>query len=120
MGVPSGHVAPSGFLSSRRNLAVLLGIVAFLVYANTFSNGYVLDDATAITNNSIVNKGASAIPEIFSTPYLYGSLHNPNDLYRPLSLAMFAVERDLFGDSASPSHVINVLLFCCCVVMLFF
>ena len=36
---------------------------------------------------------------------------NSNDLYRPLSLAMFAVEYQIFEANPAPFHFINILLF---------
>ncbi|MCD6012096.1 MAG: hypothetical protein K0Q79_1958 [Flavipsychrobacter sp.] len=100
-------------------LIVILGLVACLVYANTFNNGYVLDDYSAIVNNKTVTKGISAIPEIFSTPYLHGYGSFTNDLYRPLPLAMFATEYHLFGGSPAAGHIINVLFFAAGVMLLF-
>jgi len=100
-------------------LAFLLGILSFLVYANTLKNQYALDDFNVIKENSIVTKGASAIGEIFSTPYRRGWFITTNDLYRPLSLVMFAVEYQLSDGSPALGHFMNVLLFAGCVIFLF-
>jgi protein O-mannosyl-transferase len=100
-------------------LALLLGIIAFLVYANTLKNGYALDDFNVIKDNTIVTKGASAIPEILSTPYRRGWFVTSNDLYRPLSLAMFAVEYQLSDGSPALGHFMNIALFAGCVILLF-
>ena len=54
-------------------IALLLGIISFIAYANTLPNGYALDDATSIQQNALVKKGTSAIPEILSTPYHHGN-----------------------------------------------
>lgn len=107
-----------GFLT-RKWSVVILAAVSVLLYINTARNGYVLDDYSAIIKNRIVSRGISAIPEIFTTPYLHGYINNPNDLYRPLSLVMFAVEYQLFDKDPAAGHVVNVLLFACCVVILF-
>ncbi len=109
----------SGFSLSLK-LAILLGIIAFLVYANTFKNDYALDDFTVIKNNAIVTKGVSAIPEILSTPYRRGWFITTNDLYRPLSLVMFAAEYQLSDGAPKAGHIMNVLVFAGCVLMLFF
>ncbi len=106
-------------LSINTMLMLILGVVAFSLYANTLSNGYVLDDRSVIAENKIVTKGVSAIPEIFHTPYLRGYIATPNDLYRPMSLAMFAIEYQLSGGSPIVGHTVNVLLFAGCVVLLF-
>jgi tetratricopeptide (TPR) repeat protein len=101
-------------------LALLLGIIAIVAYANTIRNGYVLDDCSAISENTIVMQGVSAIPEILATPYRRGFFITSNDLYRPLSLVTLAVEYEFFGLNPAPNHAINILLFGGCVIMLFF
>ena len=105
--------------SINLKLIFFLGAVSFLVYANTLKNGFVLDDSGVITHNVIVTKGVSAIPEILATPYRKGYGITTNDLYRPLSLVMFAMEYRLFTLNPLPYHFINILLFSGCVILLF-
>ncbi len=112
------EVSKQGFPVNMK-LALLLGLISFIVYANTLKNGYTLDDYYAITNNNIVTKGMSAIPELLFTPYHRGNFIATNDLYRPLSLVMFAAEYQLFGNNPAPAHFLNVLLFICSVILLF-
>jgi len=105
-------------------IALLLGIIAFVAYANTLPNGYALDDSTSIQQNAQVKKGISAIPDILATPYHHGNFMikdgaPQNDLYRPLSLVLFAIEYQLFPDSPLVGHLGNVLLFAGCVMLLF-
>lgn len=111
--------AKQGFSLSMK-LALLLGVISFMVYANTLKNGYVLDDVNAINKNVIVTKGISAIPEILSTPYRRGYWITPNDYYRPLSLVMFATEYQFFGKEPAAFHFFNILIFAGCVIFLFF
>jgi protein O-mannosyl-transferase len=106
-------------ISTTVKLAFLLGILSFLVYANTLKNQYALDDFNVIKENTIVTKGASAIWEIFSTPYRRGWFITSNDMYRPLSLVMFAVEYQLSDGKPALGHFMNVLLFAGCVILLF-
>lgn len=100
-------------------LAMLLAIVSFALYANTFGHGFVLDDVIMVKENTIVAKGFAGVGELLSTPHMRGYLIIPNDTYRPLSLVMFAMEYQFFGQSPSGYHFINVLVFAGCVVMLF-
>ena len=104
---------------SVKSLCIILAVISVVLYANTLLNSYVLDDNNVIKNNTIVTKGIPAIPEIFSTPYRWGYFHTSNDQYRPLSLAMFAVEYQVFGGTPAPGHFINIILFAACVVLLF-
>lgn len=100
-------------------LCIILAAVALLVYGNTLVNGYVLDDNVVTTKNTIVRQGFAGIPELLQTPRMKGVAYFKNDNYRPLSLVMLAVEYELFGDSASVSHLFNILFFAGCMVFLF-
>ena len=107
-----------------RQLAWVLGIVSLLLYVNTITNGFVMDDLAVVRQNTYVNKGISAIPKILTTPYLKGfkraaDTAASNDLYRPLSLVMFAAEHQASGESAALHHLINILVFAGCVILLF-
>ena len=108
-----------GRFSKEWKLAIVLGVLSLLVYANTLRNGYVYDDLSAITKNTMVMKGFSGIPEILSTPYRRGFWVVPNDTYRPLSLVMFAAEYQVFGKNPAAGHFFNILLYAGCVILLF-
>jgi len=76
------------------------------------------------TKNKLVKAGVSAVPEILLTPYHNGDInkisgHSDNDLYRPLSLVMFAIEYQLFKYNPFPGHLINVFVFIACVLLFF-
>src|SRR6185436_1377839 len=58
-------------------------------------------------------------PELLLTPHMRGYLIIPNDLYRPLSLVMFAIEYQFFGPNPAAGHFFNILTFIGCVIMLF-
>lgn len=111
--------APTKKYTDITIMSVMLGIVAFLIYSNTFGLDYALDDFTVIKNNSIVTKGLSAIPEILATPYRRGWFITNNDLYRPLSLVMFAAEWQFGNGSPAAGHFMNVIVYLAGVVLLF-
>lgn len=106
-------------LLSVRNICILLGLVSFIVYFNTIWNGFVMDDVMVLKDNRMVLRGMSAIPELLSTPHMRGYLIIPNDLYRPLSLVMFAIEYQFFGLSPAVHHFFNIVTFVGCSIMLF-
>lgn len=89
----------------------IVAAFAFLLYINTLSHSYVLDDETVMAKNKIVTKGISAIPEIMMTAYRAGSQDRQESLYRPLSVAMFAVEWQLAPNKPFLGHLINILLY---------
>ncbi len=106
--------------SSLGVLCSILAVLSFVLYANTLQNGYVLDDGMVLKNNTIVMKGVSSIPQIFFTPRAAGAdILIRDDFYRPLSMAMFAAEVQLFGMRPAVGHFFNIVVFIGCVLMLF-
>ncbi|MGB3076098.1 MAG: hypothetical protein WBB36_12285, partial [Chitinophagales bacterium] len=103
----------------RRWLLIICGLFAFLLYANTLMHDFVLDDETAIGKNRFTKEGISALPEIFSTPYRAGFWDRNEGLYRPLSIALFAIEWQLAPANPHFFHWVNVLLYAITAIMLF-
>ena len=99
--------------------AYIPALVAVVVYLNTLSHGFALDDYAAIIENADTRKGLSAIGEIFSTSYRHGYILIADELYRPLPKALFALCWQIAPDSAAPGHLLNVLLFGLTVFMMY-
>ncbi len=101
-------------------LVLWLLLACVLSFANTLHNDFALDDDAVITGNSLVTQGIQSIPEILHRPFLYGSMRDSNDLYRPMPLALFAAEHSAFGENPMGFHAVNVLLYAAGVLLLFF
>lgn len=89
----------------------LLFVFAILLYINTLSNGYVLDDFSLIKENFVVKEGVDGISTLFKTHYRYGYGFQNGSLYRPIALSIFAIQWELFPDQPWFAHMVNVLLF---------
>ena len=98
---------------------ILLFFMAFALFANSIPNGYVLDDSGVLKDNFIVKKGFDGIPLILKTPYRYGSGAVIDDLYRPLSLVMFAAEWQISPKNPSVNHFVNVFFYAINCALLF-
>lgn len=96
-----------------------LAIVSFLLYANTLSHGFVLDDIAVIEQNSFVKKGFAGISELFTTLYWQGYWDSNAGLYRPMSLVFFAMEWQLLPNSPFIHHFFNVFYYVISIVLLF-
>ena len=91
---------------------------------STLSFDYVLDDKIVYTENAYVKDGFSGIKKILSTESFEGYFGEQKKLvagarYRPLSIASFAVEFALLGQSERTSHLINLLLYAFNCLLLF-
>ena len=107
-------------LRRRENwLGLAVGIFATLVYLNTINHGYVLDDYSVIKDNYIVKKGLAGVKEIFQTHYRFGYGYVQANLYRPLTLSVFAFQWELFPDFPPFAHFFNIVLYGLCAWLLF-
>lgn len=84
--------------------------VAFILYGNTLSHDFALDDLPQIVNHRHVQHGWSGIPDLFTQNYWAASGLNLG-YYRPLSHITFAVENALHGNNPFVMHLVNVLLY---------
>ncbi len=100
-------------------LSLVVGIFAFLLYANTLNHGFVLDDYSVILENRVTKQGASAIPEILKSSYRYGYYLVDDELYRPIPKALFAVQWSLAPNSPLPGHITNILFYALTGIVLF-
>ena len=98
---------------------LLLLATAFILYSNTFNNGFVLDDYSAIVENRFVQSGSEGLGDIFTSHYRAGYWASPGDLYRPLVLASFAIEHQISDGTPFIHHFINVLLYALLGVVLY-
>lgn len=89
---------------------IVLAVISFLLYMNTFGHGYALDDIAAISQNLFVKSGLKGIPDLLRTEFWHFS-NISLGYYRPLSLITFAIEQEYFKDNAGISHQINTYLY---------
>jgi len=115
---------------------LILIILGFILYSNSFNNEYALDDGIVIQKNDYVQQGIRGIPKILSTDAydsFYRQMHAKQQLsggrYRPLSVVTFAIEQGLFGskektktpeDIAFVRHVLNVVFYILSVILLLY
>src|SRR4051812_17970409 len=88
-------------------LSLFIAVFSFILYSNTLNHGFVLDDNSIIKENSLTQKGIPALKTIFANSYREGYGNNENNLYRPLSKAMFAIEWQLSPNNPHFHHLIN-------------
>ena len=109
-------------LTSSQQLVILI-LVAVGLNINTLFNSYAVDDVVVLTENTLVQKGISGIPEILTTDLFAGFRKTGDGLsearYRPVALVIFALEYQFFGANPFVSHLINILFFAILIFLLF-
>lgn len=115
---------PAWFTNTRLH-CLLLFVFATLLYANTITHEYALDDAIVIYDNEFTTQGVAGIDELFKYDTFRGFFKEEGKAnlvsggrYRPFTPAMFALEISLFGQSPMIGHLGNILLYgILCVVL---
>jgi protein O-mannosyl-transferase len=102
-----------------KRIGWFLFVLALLLYAQSLWYDFTLDDRIVIFENSLTTQGIQAIPEIFATPYLYGSVIPDDMIYRPVSKAIFALCWSLAPESPGIFHFCNILFYALTGLMLF-
>ncbi len=113
------HIASDRWLSTF----VIFG-VAILLYCRCFSYGFALDDTIVYDENKFVAKGFSGIWDILSKESFTGYFDTQQTYvagarYRPLSLVTFAIEHQIWGKKPGMAHIINVIIYAFCGIVLF-
>ena len=85
---------------------ILLVIVGFALYANTFSNRMFWDDNESILNNQFI-KNWQYFPKYFSENIIAGAGLLSN-YWRPVLLMVFSLEWHLWGDWSVGYHFVNM------------
>src|ERR1700722_10492242 len=80
------------------SLGVIIAAFAFILYAQSISYKYTLDDHFVISDNEVIKQGFAGIPAILKTDYLFGFSNGDysGPIYRPASLILFAIEWQFF------------------------
>ncbi len=104
----------------------LIFVFSCLLYANTLTHDYAQDDAIVIYDNEYTTQGISGIPNILTKDTFRGffKVEGKDKLvsggrYRPLTLVMFAMEVQLFGQSPFVGHLVNVIMYGLTCVLLY-
>lgn len=93
-------------------------LVSFLLYGNTLRNGYGLDDEFVTGPKNVTSRGFKAIPRVFKDFHVMDESGNTYE-YRPIVKVTFAIEHGLWKENLPLSHLVNVLLYALCLMVLF-
>ncbi len=106
-------------LDNNKYAILLITLLTALLYLRCISYGFVLDDTIVYDENKFVDKGFSGIWDIVSTESFTGYFGEQQSFvagarYRPLSIVTFAIEKQFFGKSPMTAHIVNLILYVLC------
>ena len=105
----------SSTLKIEKFFGVILFLISFIFYWNAIPNETALDDVMVLTNNQFVLQGIDGVPDILKHESFYGATGKISSQlswrYRPLSLIVFALEHEFFGNNWAAYHFINVFIY---------
>jgi len=97
---------------------LIIAVIGFILYGQSINNDFNIDDDYVYENHQLVQKGISGIPEIFKSRY------NTRDEqyfgYRPLTIAIYAIEYEIFGSNPHTAHFFNILYYIISCLLLFY
>ncbi len=114
--VETSNMSTPAFVSRKGLPGIIIFLLCIVLYANTLTNDYTLDDSIAILQNEFTKNGFDGIKDILQNDMFTGFFGIQKNLvaggrYRPLSLVTFAVEYEFFGENPFISHLVNILLY---------
>jgi len=99
-------------------LALVIGLIAFFQYSNSFNNDYALDDTIVIVENAKVRDGLVNLSEYFvkSNSQLLEDQYG----YRPITLISLALDAELLGPGPYNGHLMNAFYYALLCMVIFF
>lgn len=94
--------------SGLLRLVLLVAFIAIVIYLNGIPGEFVFDDKLIVRDPRI--NGTESFWRIFVTDYWYKYFGTSADLYRPLTIASYALNHMVAGLNSPAFHIVNILL----------
>ena len=107
---------------------IIIASLALVLYLNTLSHDFALDDAIVISENMFTQQGISGWKGLLTEDTFYGFFKEEGKAqlvaggrYRPLSPMLFALIYQVVGNNPFVFHLLNIILYsvCCWLVFVF-
>lgn len=97
-------------------LFIIIGLVSFGIYANSFQNQFVFDDESVVVNNTSI-QSLSNIPKFFTADEGFHKVIGR--YYRPVVSTTYAIDYAIYGLKPFGFHLTNVLIHLISSLLLF-
>ncbi len=94
-------------LRDKRSAALVVGLLAVLVYANSLTNRFAYDDIHIIVNNPAI-QSLETLPGALDDPYWPSDYGRELGLWRPVTTAVLGLLHVVSGGSPWLFHAVNV------------
>ena len=94
-------------LRDIRAAALLVGLLATLVYANSLANQFAYDDLHIVVENEAI-QSLETLPDALTRPYWPTGFGRELGLWRPVTTGLLGLMHVASGGSPLPFHVVNV------------
>jgi hypothetical protein len=96
-------------ISNTKKMQWVMVVTALLIYANSIPNKWAIDDTIVVQGNKFVKRGIAGFDGIFNYGTFYGYYGADikavaGDRYRPLTLALFALEASVFASTEKDAN----------------
>jgi tetratricopeptide (TPR) repeat protein len=95
-------------LRDPRTAALVVGLVAALVYLNSLWNHFAFDDVLILVDNAAIQH-LHTLPDALTRPYWPDAYGRELGLWRPVTTGVYGLLYVVGGGSALPFHAMNVL-----------
>lgn len=104
------------FWQNKTIVSALIAAFCFVLYYNTLSHQFTLDDPIVLTENMLTTKGFAGIKDIWTHDSFFGFFKSAEKVqlvtggrYRPFTPTLFAIGWQWFGNSPKWGHFLNIL-----------
>jgi len=104
---------------SNRFYCLVITLLIFLAYSNSFQNSFQYDDFHVLVKNPAV-KDSAYCHQFFLNPQLGSGTIKETSGYRPLLMVSFALNYYLGGSNVFGYHLVNFILHTLCAILVFF
>ncbi len=116
----------TGWWTNQRTITIVIAVLAAVLYLNTLSHKFAVDDSIVLNENAFTIKGFAGIPDLWKYDTFFGFFKEAGKdqlvaggRYRPLTPTMFAIGWQFFGDSPFIGHFFNLFWYALTCVVLY-
>ena len=104
---------------SNRFYCLVITLLIFLAYSNSFQNSFQYDDFHVLVKNPAI-KDTAYCHQFFLNPQLGSGTIKETSGYRPLLMVSFALNYFFGGSNVLGYHLVNFILHTLCAILVFF